>query len=183
MSSTSRSHLVAFSILATLLFAASAHAQRIHRWVDDKGQVHYTDHPPPEAMSRAEVVADIPKSPYVPPRVAVVAEAAGSANDKSDPKSRAETPQQEQQDAYRKRKKQEELEQAQRDKAVVDKCKQRRDIYCGQGAATILQKENDKAWDQYHAAQRNREGLPPGTAGPPLRQPPTLPPTSSSRKK
>lgn len=38
------------------LLALPAAATEIYRWVDDKGQVHFTSSPPPEAASRAEEI-------------------------------------------------------------------------------------------------------------------------------
>jgi hypothetical protein len=44
------------SILALLLMAAAgwAHADKLYRWVDQDGRVHYTDQPPPPQARSAE---------------------------------------------------------------------------------------------------------------------------------
>lgn len=43
-------------VLALTLLALPATATEIYRWVDDKGQVHFSSSPPPEAASIAEEV-------------------------------------------------------------------------------------------------------------------------------
>lgn len=43
-------------VLALALLALPVTATEIYRWVDDKGQVHFSSSPPPEAASRAEEV-------------------------------------------------------------------------------------------------------------------------------
>lgn len=45
-------------LLATIV---PAHAQQVHRWVDEQGQVHYSDQPPPDT-TKSEVIADIPRT-------------------------------------------------------------------------------------------------------------------------
>ncbi len=46
---TSRLSLAIVAALTAALAAAPAAAARLYKWVDEKGEVHYTDTPPPEA--------------------------------------------------------------------------------------------------------------------------------------
>lgn len=43
-------------VLAMVLLALPVAATEIYRWVDDKGQVHFSSSPPPEAAAQAEEV-------------------------------------------------------------------------------------------------------------------------------
>ncbi|MBN8446706.1 MAG: DUF4124 domain-containing protein [Gammaproteobacteria bacterium] len=43
-------------ILVSALFAASANAGEIYRWVDEKGQVNFSTTPPPAELKKAEAV-------------------------------------------------------------------------------------------------------------------------------
>ena len=38
--------------MTALVFAASVGAGEVHRWVDDQGNVHYSENPPPDAESQ-----------------------------------------------------------------------------------------------------------------------------------
>lgn len=55
----------ALALLALYFGSPVANAQKVVRWVDSQGQVHYSDHAPPEAS--AETVTGLPKSPPPPP--------------------------------------------------------------------------------------------------------------------
>jgi len=54
------------SVLVLLfLFSSIAAAQQIYKWKDNKGQWHFSDHPPPEI--RAEQVKGLDIGPDSPP--------------------------------------------------------------------------------------------------------------------
>jgi hypothetical protein len=178
---TTRVRILAVATGAMLLIATAAQAQRIHRWVDDKGVVHYTDHPPPDS-TRAEIIADIPKSnrPPPPPVTASVPtheSRAGSGSEKD--KSAADR------QGGANRKQIEETYKKAADQRLVDSCKARRDTFCGGGADVIRKKEAEKAWHQYdlEMSGRNRANAPRTYGAPP--KPPTVdrPSTSSTKKK
>jgi hypothetical protein len=175
----SRTRLLTVALGAMLLTATAAQAQRIHRWVDEKGVVHYTDHPPPDS-TRAEIIADIPKSNRPPPPPAAVAvpgndprAAAGTAQDRTaDDRQRAA-----------KQKREEETRKKAADQQLVDSCKARRDTFCGQGADTIRSKDVEKAWHQYDVAMSGRNGPNAPRTGPPPRRPNVDRPSSTPKKK
>src|SRR5256885_2263385 len=49
-------------LLLLILSSASALAQ-VHRWVDDKGTVHYSDSPPPAGVKSTTVDIDLKPAP------------------------------------------------------------------------------------------------------------------------
>lgn len=50
---------VAFAVLTILGAAGTAHAaKKLYKWVDEKGQVHYTETIPPEAVNRSSTELD-----------------------------------------------------------------------------------------------------------------------------
>src|SRR5882724_2671272 len=55
-------------LLLLVLASASALAQ-VHRWVDDKGTVHYSDSPPPAGVKSTTVDIDLKPAPPPAPDV------------------------------------------------------------------------------------------------------------------
>src|SRR5690606_7884572 len=45
--------LAALSVALALALSGAAEAQKLYRWVDKDGKVHYSDHVPPEAVDQA----------------------------------------------------------------------------------------------------------------------------------
>ena len=50
-------------MLPAALALAAAQAQQVYRWVDSQGQVHYSQTPPPNATSKAELIEVAPPPP------------------------------------------------------------------------------------------------------------------------
>lgn len=48
-------HIVTIGVVC-LLFAAATQAQRVYRWIDENGQVQYTQTPPPERPANTETI-------------------------------------------------------------------------------------------------------------------------------
>lgn len=55
---------LAFILTAALLFSFAPSATALYQWVDEKGELHITDNPPPSAPSREE--PETPRNPNVP---------------------------------------------------------------------------------------------------------------------
>jgi hypothetical protein len=176
----SRIHVLTVAAGVLLLMATAAQAQRIHRWVDESGVVHYTDHPPPDS-TRAEIIADIPKSNRPPPPPAAV-----PANEtKGEPgAAKDRTPDDRQRAADRK--KAEDAMRKAADEQTVSSCKARRDTFCGGGADVIRKKEAEKAWHQYDIEVQGRNRYNPNaprTYGAPPKPPSVDRPVTTTPKK
>ena len=167
-----------------LLMATAAQAQRIHRWVDASGQVHYSDRAP--AGAKAVVIAEIPKS-TPSPNAGGAAAAVGErpSQDARQPRDVPETslqirtwPKSDQQIARERRlererqdmKKLKELMRQRKIKpgspsdSLQGQCRSRRESYCGQGEAAIVRADNERAWKQYEQADRmHRDAARTGT--------------------
>src|SRR5690349_3490651 len=50
-------------LLLLLVFAAAPALAQVHRWVDDKGTVHYSDSPPPAGVKSTTVEIDLKPAP------------------------------------------------------------------------------------------------------------------------
>jgi hypothetical protein len=156
-----------------LVVPGNADAQRIVKWVDAQGQVHYSDHAP--AGQDAEAVA-IHVAPGQPPpavkpaaSVAVRGSASAATAGGKDPAANAASEQQ------RRWEEQQEAAQAakvQADKDIVDRCNRGRETYCDEGAEAIRQHERFRAEQQYNDAvtarqQRAQRGIPSPAPRPP----------------
>jgi hypothetical protein len=166
------------ALVALVVFAVApgiAAAQKVVRWVDSQGQVHYSDHAPPEA--RAEVVNDLPKTPPVPapapepPRIQGEApdfrqpydpnEVIGSdkygrkitrGQDDKEQAARASAHQQ-QQDKLAAERAKAQADAAQKklqdDRQLMADCKTRRETFFDQGLEAVRRAEAERAWHQY----------------------------------
>jgi hypothetical protein len=59
----------ALILLAGLAFAASAPAQKMYKWVDEKGVTHFSEHPPEDGRKAATIEPKVipPSGPVAPP--------------------------------------------------------------------------------------------------------------------
>jgi hypothetical protein len=179
-----RIRILTIATATVLLMATAAHAQRIHRWVDASGQVHYSDRAP--AGAKAVVIAEIPKS-APPPNAGGAAAAVGErpSQDARQPPDVSETSRQirtwplsdyqiererrqerERQDMkkfselMRRRK----IKPGSSNDSLQSQCRRRRESYCGQGDAAIGRADNERAWKQYEQADRmHRDAARTGT--------------------
>jgi hypothetical protein len=164
--------------VALLVFALApgiAAAQKVVRWVDSQGQVHYSDHAPPDA--KAEVVNDLPKtppppaSPPTPPRTqgevpdfrqpydpdeVIGGDKYGRkitrGQDDKEQAARASALQQQQDKLAAERVKAQEdaaQKKLQDDRQLMADCKVRRDTFCDQGVEAVRRAEAERAWHQY----------------------------------
>jgi len=60
-----RRHTLVFIVTAALLLSVAPSASAFYKWVDEKGELHITDTPPPTGKSRDE--AGTPRTPEAPP--------------------------------------------------------------------------------------------------------------------
>ena len=85
-------HALVLSLLAFFLFGAATAKAEIYKWVDERGNVHFQDHPPPEVekVSGFEVRDSSPRLPQelAPPPPAV----AGSQGQAVVPSTPVESP-------------------------------------------------------------------------------------------
>lgn len=117
-----------------------ASAEGIVRWVDDKGQVHYSDHAPP-GSSPASVVhaAAPPADPAAAAALGHALDTAGAPEDGAAATAAVPDP------AALSRKRQAEQQRIaedlrkKSDQAAVARCREQHETYCNQGAEAIRQ--------------------------------------------
>lgn len=187
-------------LLTLVLVAPIVSAQKVVRWVDSQGQVHYSDHAPPDAS--AETVADLPKSPPPAAKPQRVPDAAPDFRQPYDPNeviggdkyghkiTRGQYDQEEAARAADVKQKQDKLaqdravanaettrKQEQADRDIVAGCYARRETYCSQDPAAVRRFEAEKAWHLYDVEMAGRMVTPPNPGGyPGNRRPPGPPP-------
>lgn len=161
------------SVLALLALACApglALAQKIVKWTDANGQVHYSDHAPTDQNA---VAVNVPKSPPPPPPkpkpvVPVQTDEDAALNAQADAahqKYLADEAARKKQ--YADDKKRQEDWQKKYDQSVVDRCKANHETYCNKGAKGIQDEEWLRGVKQKQAAQRSydsalRQGYNPG---------------------
>lgn len=142
----------ALGILACALAPVTAAAQQIVKWTDANGQVHYSDHAPPDQKITTVNLPPAPKAPLPPPKPAPVAAAPQTPAHSlgwHDPMSAHPTPLEED------RKRREQMKKD-FDKRIVDRCKARRETYCNRGPKGIEREESLRAARQRRDADLAR---------------------------
>lgn len=70
-----------YLIYLTLIVSTSLSAGTIHKWIDDDGNVHYTDAPPVSAKSETVRVQSAPSNPGKPlPRLSTQGDSSADSN-------------------------------------------------------------------------------------------------------
>lgn len=137
----SASGVFALGILVCALAPVTAAAQQIVKWTDANGQVHYSDHAPPDQKITTVNLPPAPKAPPPPPKpapVAAVPQTPAHSPGWHDPMSARPTP-------FEEDRKQREQMKKDFEKWIVDRCKARHETYCNQGAKGIEREESLRA--------------------------------------
>ncbi len=159
--------VMSFALLCSVLTPTPTAAQQIVKWIDESGQVHYSDHAPPGATAAKIAVQKAPKAPetgFSRPATAPMVvpdqtnesglSPAAQAMHAADEARRQETANREKRyrDAQAAALKQE-------DKQAIDRCNANRETYCKKGADAIREREQFRANLEYANAATERARL------------------------
>ena len=82
MSAKNGSGILALGIILTVVCANVSAQQKVYKWVDEEGVVHYSEEPPGESpKAEVETFTTDPAPPYVPPAQTTVKSQAASETD------------------------------------------------------------------------------------------------------
>jgi hypothetical protein len=82
MSAKNGSGILALGIILTVVWANVSAQQKVYKWVDEEGVVHYSEEPPGESpKAEVETFTTDPAPPYVPPAQATVKSQPASETD------------------------------------------------------------------------------------------------------
>jgi hypothetical protein len=166
--------VVALGPVLLLVAPGNADAQRIVKWVDAQGQVHYSDHAPTGQDSEEVAIRVAPRQPA--PAVKPAARAAVTGNTSAATpggKDSAANAASEQQRRWDEQQEAAQAAKIQADKDIVDRCNRGRETYCDEGAEAIRQHERFLAAKQYNdAVTARQERAERGIRSPAPRPPP-----------